>query len=188
MNGLTFAAPVEAAASDWHRRAGRWCVCAPCGDGQHLAIRGKFGARCAASASAMDTVDAETRSRNMGRIRSKDTAPETAVRSIAHGMGYRFRKNMSGLPGSPDIVFTRRRKVVFVHGCYWHRHEDCRYAYVPKSNIPFWTLKFETNLRRDRRVSTELKHQGWDCLVIWECESVDHERVAARLVAHLGTP
>lgn len=134
----------------------------------------------------MDTVDQTTRSQVMGRIRGKDTKPELAVRRIAHRLGYRFRLHRSDLPGRPDLVFSGRRKVVFVHGCYWHRHPGCRYAYSPKSNVDFWTQKFENNQRRDNAALTQLRNGGWDPLIIWECESVNSDLVAARLTAHLG--
>jgi DNA mismatch endonuclease (patch repair protein) len=124
----------------------------------------------------------------MGRIRGKDTKPELVVRSIAHRLGYRFRLHRRDLPGSPDLVFPGRRKVIFVHGCYWHRHPGCRFAYQPKSNVDFWRGKFEANQARDAVALTKLKHAGWDPLVIWECESADPYKVAARLVAHLGAP
>ncbi|WP_332764468.1 very short patch repair endonuclease [Phenylobacterium sp.] len=134
----------------------------------------------------MDIVDQATRSRIMGRIRGKDTKPELAVRRIAHRLGYRYRLHRAGLPGRPDLVFPGRRKVVFVHGCYWHRHPGCRYAYSPKSNIDFWTQKFENNLRRDLAALTQLRDSGWDPLIIWECECANDEFVAAKLTAHLG--
>ncbi len=135
---------------------------------------------------SMDIVDQQTRSRMMGRIRGKDTKPELVVRRIAHGLGYRFRLHRRDLPGSPDIVFPRRKKVIFVHGCYWHRHPGCRFAYSPKSNIDFWNGKFEANKARDAAAMSMLKNEGWDPLVIWECEVADPVYVAARLSAHLG--
>lgn len=134
----------------------------------------------------MDIVDQQTRSRMMGRIRGKDTKPELVVRRIAHRLGYRFRLHRRDLAGSPDLVFPRLRKVVFVHGCYWHRHPGCRFAYSPKSNVNFWDRKFEANMARDAAASIKLKEEGWDPLVIWECESADPEQVTAKLSAHLG--
>jgi DNA mismatch endonuclease (patch repair protein) len=136
----------------------------------------------------VDIVDQPTRSRMMGRISGKNTKPELAVRKVAHRLGYRFRLHRRDLAGSPDLVFPRRRKVVFVHGCYWHRHPDCRHAYSPKSNVDFWSDKFEANKARDAAALTKLKDAGWDPLVIWECESADAERVATLLSAHLGAP
>lgn len=121
----------------------------------------------------------------MSRIRGKDTKPELAVRRIAHRMGLRFRLHRKDLPGSPDLVFPSRRKVVFVHGCYWHRHADCRRAYEPKSNVDFWTEKFASNVARDQKAKDDLRDQGWDTLVIWECEAIDSSLVTSRLSAHL---
>ncbi len=111
-----------------------------------------------------------TRSRNMAAIRGKDTAPELAVRRILHAMGVRFRLHRKDLPGSPDIVLPRQRKVVFVHGCFWHRHEGCRYSTTPKTRQEFWVVKFESNVFRDNRNQSELKQLGWRVLVVWECE------------------
>jgi DNA mismatch endonuclease (patch repair protein) len=105
---------------------------------------------------------------------------------MAHALGFRFRLHRRDLPGTPDLVFPGRRKVVFVHGCYWHRHEGCRYAYTPKSNVDFWNAKFLGNVARDAEALVELRRQGWDPLIIWECESGDSDTVAARLLAHLG--
>jgi DNA mismatch endonuclease (patch repair protein) len=135
----------------------------------------------------MDIIDKDARSRLMGRIRSKDTKPEMVVRRVAHRLGYRFRLHRRDLPGSPDLVFSSRRKVVFVHGCYWHRHAGCRYCYSPKSNVDFWEAKFAANQARDQKALEDLRSQGWDTLVIWECEAKDSNLVASRLSAHLGT-
>lgn len=134
----------------------------------------------------MDIVDKQTRSRMMGRIRGKDTKPEMVVRRLAHRLGFRFRLHRRDLPGSPDLVFPGRCKVVFVHGCYWHRHAGCRMAYEPKSNVMFWAEKFASNVARDERVLAALKDRGWDSMVIWECEAKDPEVVASRLSAYLG--
>jgi len=134
----------------------------------------------------MDIIDKQARSRLMGRIRGKDTKPEMVVRSLAHRLGFRFRLHRRDLPGSPDLVFPGPRKVVFVHGCYWHRHPGCRLAYEPKSNVAFWTKKFAANVARDAKALADLKSQGWNTLVVWECEAEDPELVASRLSAHLG--
>lgn len=136
----------------------------------------------------MDIIDREARSRLMGRIRGKDTKPEMMVRRIAHRLGFRFRLHRRDLPGNPDLVFPGRRKVVFVHGCYWHRHPGCRQAYEPKSNVEFWTEKFAANVTRDEKALADLSEQGWDTLIIWECEAKDSDLVASRLSAHLGRP
>ncbi len=134
----------------------------------------------------MDIVDPLRRSQMMSRIRGKDTIPELAVRRIAHAQGYRFRLHRRDLPGTPDLVFAGRRKVVFVHGCYWHRHQGCRLAYEPKSNVEFWSSKFMRNVARDQAALIALDQQGWSPLIIWECETRDSDMVAARLRAHLG--
>jgi DNA mismatch endonuclease (patch repair protein) len=109
------------------------------------------------------------RSENMRRIRSKDMLPELAVRSMVHRMGYRFRLHRKDLPGKPDLVFVARRKVIFVHGCFWHAH-DCKTAHRPKSNADYWGPKLKRNQARDERNLVALVAQGWKPLVIWECE------------------
>ncbi|MDO8912196.1 MAG: DNA mismatch endonuclease Vsr [Phenylobacterium sp.] len=134
----------------------------------------------------MDIVDKARRSAMMAGIRGKDTAPELKVRRAAHALGYRFRLHRRGLPGSPDLVFPARKKVIFVHGCYWHRHDGCRYATVPKSNPAFWAEKFEKNVARDRRVLEELADLGWDAMVVWECETRDATVLNERIASHLG--
>ena len=109
----------------------------------------------------------------MSRIRGKDTKPERIVRSLLHRMGYRFTVNgpkNRKLPGRPDIVLPKYRTVVFVHGCYWHRHEGCRLAYNPKSRVEFWEKKFADNVARDERNEIRLKEAGWKVVVVWECE------------------
>jgi DNA mismatch endonuclease, patch repair protein len=118
----------------------------------------------------MDTISKEHRSWNMSRIRSKDTKPEKIVRSLLHRMGYRFRLHVDSLPGKPDIVLPKYRTVIFVHGCFWHRHSRCQYAYTPKSRIEFWRIKFIDNIARFKIVKKELKHLQWKVAVIWECE------------------
>ena len=135
--------------------------------------------------SMTDIVDASKRSDIMSRIGGRDTAPEVAVRRIAHRLGFRFRLHRRNLPGTPDIVFPRHQAVVFVNGCFWHRHAGCRYAYEPKSRTQFWTKKFEGNVARDARNHAALRRLGWRVLVIWECETRDPGTVAARLLAHL---
>ena len=119
----------------------------------------------------------------MAGIRTRDTAPELAVRRIAHRMGLRYRLHRKDLPGRPDLVFPRHRLVVFVHGCFWHRHEGCRYASNPKSRIVFWTEKFAANVARDARQQAALKVLGWRVLVIWACETRHKAAVERRLAA-----
>ena len=106
----------------------------------------------------------------MSRIRGKDTKPEKIVRSVLHKDGFRFRLNRKDLPGKPDIVLPKYQSVVFVHGCFWHRHPRCKYAYNPKSRIKFWQKKFSENVERDKLVRKELKKMKWKVIVVWECE------------------
>lgn len=110
------------------------------------------------------------RSRMMARVRNKNTEPEMLVRSTAHRLGYRFRLHRRDLPGSPDLVFPKWRSVVFVHGCFWHRHPGCRRATVPKTRTDFWSAKFAANILRDERAKADLEALGWRVAVIWECE------------------
>jgi len=133
----------------------------------------------------MDRLSPERRSWNMGRIRSRDTAPEKAVRSLLHRLGFRFRLHRTDLPGTPDIVLPRYRTAIFVNGCFWHRHSGCKYAYVPKSRLDFWLPKFEANVHRDRVVAEQLKVLGWQVLVVWECELRDPIALQLRLTSLL---
>lgn len=123
-----------------------------------------------------DIVDRATRSRMMSGIRGRNTKPEIMVQKYLHAQGLRYRIAPKGLPGKPDIVLPKYRTVVFVHGCFWHRHHDCRYAATPASNKDFWQIKFEQNLARDTRVQSLLAEQGWKVLIVWECE-VSTERL-----------
>lgn len=118
----------------------------------------------------VDIISKEKRSWNMSRIKGKDTKPELIVRSLLHMMGYRFRLHRKDLPGKPDIVLPKYRTVIFVHGCFWHRHKDCKYAYNPKSRTSFWQNKFKENIERDNKKQAELKKIGWEVIVIWECD------------------
>lgn len=120
-----------------------------------------------------DTISKERRSLNMSKIKSKNTGPEIIVRSVLHQMGYRFRLHKINLPGSPDIVLPKYKTVFFVHGCFWHRHQDCRYAYEPKSRTEFWQEKFYENILRDLRNRENIEKMGWKIFVIWECETKD---------------
>jgi len=119
----------------------------------------------------MDTISSEHRSWNMSRIKNRDTKPELIVRSLLHHKGYRFRLHRKDLPGKPDIVLPRFKKIILVHGCYWHRHEGCKLAYNPKSRVSFWQNKFNQNIKRDKIVRKELSQMGWQVYVIWECET-----------------
>lgn len=124
----------------------------------------------------------------MSRVRGRDTKPEMLVRRLTHGMGYRYRLHRRGLPGSPDLVFPSRMKVIFVHGCFWHRHLDpgCKLARLPKSKLDFWGPKLETNRERDERNLVPLAELGWDVLVIWECQTKNREELQTRIGEFLG--
>lgn len=130
----------------------------------------------------MDNLSEGHRSWNMSRIRSANTKPELCVRSVLHRMGFRFRLHRKDLPGKPDIVLPRLKTVIFVHGCYWHRHQGCKFAYEPKSRVEFWTAKFIDNVERDKRNRDALEALGWRVLVIWECEVADQAHLDALLV------
>jgi DNA mismatch endonuclease, patch repair protein len=135
----------------------------------------------------MDVVSTERRSALMSGIRGRDTGPELAVRRAAHRLGFRFRLHRRDLPGTPDLIFPRLGKVLFVHGCFWHRHEGCRLAYEPKTNGEFWRRKFAGNVARDARTAAELRDRGWEVLTVWECEireSVDLPDVLERRLTH----
>lgn len=129
----------------------------------------------------VDRLTVQHRSWNMSRIRGKNTAPELLVRSILHRLGYRFRLHRRDLPGTPDIALPRYRTVVFVHGCFWHRHPGCRYAYTPKSRLDFWQSKFNGNVARDVHHRAALRKLGWRVATVWECELRDPKRLARRL-------
>lgn len=133
-----------------------------------------------------DKISEARRSWNMSRIRGKDTKPEIAVRSMLHRLGYRFRLHRNDLPGRPDIVLPSKKTVILVHGCYWHRHPGCRYAYSPKSRVDFWENKFAENIARDHRNMDELKSIGWRALVVWECELREPDELKKRLKDELN--
>jgi DNA mismatch endonuclease (patch repair protein) len=118
----------------------------------------------------VDRLTKEHRSWNMSRIRATNTSPEIKVRSLLHRMGFRFRLHSRKLPGKPDIVLPRLKTVIFVHGCFWHRHAGCRFAYTPKSRHEFWRKKFESNQARDREVRKLIGRAGWRVIVVWECQ------------------
>lgn len=131
-----------------------------------------------------DVFDRSKRSAVMAAIRGRDTKPELIVRRYLHALGYRFRLHGTKLPGRPDIVLPRLKTVVFVHGCFWHRHSSCRFALMPRSNVKFWTEKLEGNVKRDARNSGRLRRLGWHVLVIWECQL--NERGLVRLARKLA--
>ena len=136
----------------------------------------------------MDGIDPK-RSAIMAAVGQKDTKPEMVVRRLAHALGYRFRLHRKDLPGRPDLVFPGRRKVIFVHGCFWHRHQGCRKASMPKTRSDFWNAKFEANVARDARVERALEEAGWDVEVVWECQTKEPSELAERLTGFLdGEP
>lgn len=122
----------------------------------------------------------------MARIGSTNTLPELAVRQLLHRLGYRFRLHWRSLPGTPDICFPGRKKVVFVHGCFWHRHEGCRRTTTPITRTSFWRDKFHKNVERDRANLKALRELGWSVMIIWECDTVELEALSSRLVAFLN--
>jgi DNA mismatch endonuclease, patch repair protein len=134
----------------------------------------------------MDFITKEQRSAVMRRITRKDTRPEVAIRKLLHSLGYRFRLQAGELPGRPDIVFRPRRKVIFVHGCFWHQHRGCRLARKPKSNLDYWLPKLERNQKRDKRVRRQLRRAQWSSLVVWECQVASGKPLAGKLYSFLG--
>ena len=133
-----------------------------------------------------DIVSTAKRSRMMRNIRHKDTVPERVVRSFLHGEGFRFRLHVRGLPGNPDLVLRKYNAVIFVHGCFWHRHAGCRLAYDPKSRIEFWNEKFRRNVERDEIVQSDLRQAGWRIATVWECglRSADSRSRNLKLLAN----
>lgn len=134
----------------------------------------------------VDTLTQQARSALMARIGGKNTAPEILVRRLVHGLGYRFRLHRRDLPGSPDLVFPRLRKIILVHGCYWHGH-GCKIGRLPKSNIAFWAEKIVKNQARDARNLADLRQLGWQTLVVWQCEIRRREALSKTLDRFLGT-
>lgn len=117
----------------------------------------------------MDIVTREQRSKNMAAIHSKDTKPEIYFRKLLFAQGYRYSLNVKNVPGHPDIYMRKYNTTIFVHGCFWHRHEGCKYSYMPKSRVEFWQNKFDANQKRDFVVRVDLQETGIKCLVVWEC-------------------
>lgn len=122
----------------------------------------------------------------MAKVKSTDSKPEMLVRRMAHQLGFRYKLHARDLPGTPDLVFPRLRKVIFVHGCFWHRHANCKRTTVPKARADYWQKKFEDNVRRDGISQDSLKAMGWDVLVVWECETMDLRQLEKRLKTHLS--
>ena len=135
-------------------------------------------------AAAIMTVDPE-RSRIMRAVKSRDTAPEMTVRRLVYSMGYRYRLHRKDLPGKPDLAFKRRRKVIFIHGCFWHGHDCKRGARVPKNNREYWETKIARNRERDKQHDEDLKREGWRVFVVWECQISEPEAVTERIKSFL---
>ena len=131
----------------------------------------------------MDTLTPRERSERMGRIRGRDTKPEMRVRRLVHAMGYRYRLHRNDLPGKPDMVFGPKRKIIFVHGCFWHRHPSpkCKLARLPKSRLEFWRTKLDANRLHDIANIRKLKALGWKVLIVWECESAKTEHLENKI-------
>ena len=134
----------------------------------------------------MDTISPERRSANMRRIRSSDTAPEIIVRRLIHGMGFRFRLHVDTLPGKPDIVLPRLKRIIDVRGCFWHQHPGCIDSHIPKTRLKYWKPKLEKNQRRDKENENKLRALGWRILVVWECEVKNTRKLSSRLARFLG--
>jgi DNA mismatch endonuclease (patch repair protein) len=125
------------------------------------------------------------RSAQMALIHSRDTKPELVVRRQLHALGYRYRLHVAELPGKPDLVFPARKKVIFVHGCFWHRHSHCSRCRLPKSRLDYWKPKLERNVKRDRIAVYGLRRSGWRVLVVWECETLDPKRAIKKATRFL---
>lgn len=136
----------------------------------------------------MDTLTSTERSERMSRVRAVDTGPEKIIRSLVHSLGYRFRLHDGKLPGRPDLVLPRHQKVIFVHGCFWHRHDNptCKLARLPKSRLEFWLPKLESNRQRDLKNQAALRATGWNYLVLWECELRDRHALELKIKDFLG--
>lgn len=133
-----------------------------------------------------DALTPERRSGNMAKIRSTNTSPEMLVRRLVHGMGFRYRLHVADLPGKPDLVFSRLKKIIEVRGCFWHQHGNCIDSHIPKSRLDYWKPKLERNVKRDKANEKTLRKMGWKMLVIWECEA-GHQNVSEKLERFLST-
>ena len=154
-------------------------------DEERFVMRESSGRDLRGDLTMTDTVDRKKRSEIMSRVGSRDTKPELIVRRIAHRLGFRFRLHRKDLPGCPDIVFPKYQSVIFVHGCFWHRHPSCKYASSPKTHVEYWENKFQSNVARDMRNEVLLHNLGWRTMVIWECEIKDRRGVARRISSYL---
>ncbi len=128
-----------------------------------------------------DHLSEERRSWNMSRIKGKNTSSELKVRKVLHAMGYRFRLHRKDLPGKPDIIIGKYKTVIFVHGCFWHRHKNCNYCTTPTGNRDFWLKKFEGNVLRDKKNQKKLRELGWKVFVVWQCETINPEKIEKKL-------
>lgn len=135
----------------------------------------------------MDKISPERRSENMRRITSKDTAPEMIVRKLIYSLGYRYRLHKKELPGKPDLSFISKKKIIFVHGCFWHMHNNpnCSDARIPKTRSNYWIKKLTKNVERDKKQQIKLKNMGWDILIVWECETKDIKSLKRKIVSFL---
>lgn len=132
----------------------------------------------------MDRVTQAVRSKIMASVRTRDTGAEKAVRSLVHGLGYRYSLTRHDLPGRPDLAFVSRKKIIFVHGCFWHGH-SCRYGRLPKSKIEYWQPKIAANMKRDRRQIRQLKEAGWSVMIVWQCQLKKKVALEARVRSFL---
>ncbi len=133
----------------------------------------------------MDALTKLQRSALMSNVRSKDTTTELAVRGMIFSLGFRYRLHRVDLPGKPDLVFVSKRKIIFINGCFWHRHKGCKYSTTPKSNKIFWLEKFEKNIRRDKSNRIELRSLGWKILTVWQCELKKRDKLERRIIDFL---
>lgn len=134
----------------------------------------------------MDKLSFKERSRNMSRVKSRDTKPEKLVRRLVYSMGYRYRLHLKNLPGSPDLAFLGKRKAIFVHGCFWHQHSGCPNCRIPKTRQDFWISKLKSNKENDKKVLQKLSELGWEVMIIWECELANKDTVISKLTTFLG--
>ena len=134
----------------------------------------------------VDNLTSEQRKKAMSHVQQINTKPEKQVRSFLHRLGFRFRKNVSSLPGKPDIVLLKYKTVIFVHGCFWHQHEGCRKARRPTSNVEFWNTKLDKNVKRDIKNIELLKETGWKVVVVWECELKNIETLTENLTVEIS--
>jgi len=154
----------------------------------HLGVAGKLACPQYYDPYTMvDNLSSVERSRLMARVKHEDTQPELIVRRILHRMGYRFRLHRRDLPGKPDIVLPKLKAAVFVNGCFWHGHKNCRLGRLPKSNVPFWQAKISANIKRDRTVATQLREHGWNVKVVWACQAANLGRLESMLQKFLRT-